>query len=86
MYRICFPMTRLRCLRLHKPAKPGRNSNTVDNLAPTYETTKAAIEALERKHGKRSALWTYHNANGDPVGVIVRWDKAGGKDIRRPAR
>ena len=54
--------------------------------ALTYETAKAAIEALERKHGKRSAQWTYHNANGDPVGVIVRWDKAGEKDIRPIAR
>lgn len=52
----------------------------------TYETAKAAVAALERQHGERSALWTYHDANGDPVGVIVRWDKAGGKDIRPVAR
>ena len=51
-----------------------------------YQTAKAAIAALERKHGQRSALWTYHDVQGDPVGVIVRWDKAGEKDIRPVAR
>jgi len=54
--------------------------------AATYKTAKAAVAALERKHGKRSALWTYHDALGDPMGVIVRWDKAGGKDIRTVVR
>jgi len=52
----------------------------------TYPTAKAAIDALERKHGKRSARWIYHDADGDPIGVIVRWDRAGGKDIRPVAR
>ncbi len=45
-----------------------------------------AVAELERKHGKRSALWTYHNAAGEPVGVVVRWDKNGGKDIRPVSR
>ena len=52
----------------------------------THETASAAIKALERRHGKRSALWTYHDANGEPVGVIVRWDTADGKDIRPVSR
>jgi len=54
--------------------------------ATTYPTAKAAIADLECKHGKRSALWTYHDEHSNPVGVIVRWDKAGGKDIRPVAR
>jgi hypothetical protein len=56
-----------------------------DNGKPaekTYETANAAIAALERKHGKRSAIWIYHDSDGSPVGVIVRWDKVGGKEIR----
>ncbi len=53
---------------------------------PTYLTDKAAIEALERQHGKRSRSWTYHDVHGEPIGVIVRWDKASGKDIRPVAR
>lgn len=27
-------------------------------------------------------MWTYHDAAGEPVGVIVRWDTDDGKDIR----
>ena len=54
--------------------------------AKTYKTGKRAIQALERKHGKRSAFWTYHNADGEPVGVIARWDTAAGKEIRPVAR
>lgn len=41
---------------------------------------------MERKHGKRTGLWTYHDANGNPVGVVVRWDKASRKDIRPVTR
>ena len=50
----------------------------------TYPTAKAAIEALERHNGKRSALWVYHDANGDPVAVVIRWDKPNGKKDIRP--
>jgi hypothetical protein len=42
--------------------------------------------ALERKLGKRSGLWTYHNAHGDPVGHVVRWDTTAGKDYRPVSR
>jgi hypothetical protein len=52
----------------------------------TFATANAAVAELERRQGKRSALWTYHNAQGEPVGVVVRWDKPGGKDIRPVAR
>ena len=58
-----------------------------DNKKPrAFETANAAIEALEHKHGKRSAHWIYRNAEGHPVGVILRWDKPQGKDIRPLAR
>jgi hypothetical protein len=54
--------------------------------SPTFPTAREAVAELERRHGKRSAAWTYHDARGDPVGVVVRWDKPGGKDIRPVAR
>jgi len=63
-----------------------RRQDNGNPAGKTYTTAKAAIEALERKHGKRSALWTYHDAHGNPVGVIVRWNKADGKEIRPVAR
>jgi hypothetical protein len=58
----------------HKPA--GR----------TYPTADAALADLERRLGPRSALWTYHDAVGNPVGLVVRWDGPKGKDIRPVSR
>ncbi len=50
--------------------------------AKVYASAQEAIAVLERRHGKRSADWTYHDADGQPVGMVIRWDKGDGKDIR----
>ncbi len=53
----------------------------------TFPTLNAALAELKRQHGKRSALWTYHDAAGNTVGLVVRWDgRDGKKDIRPVAR
>jgi hypothetical protein len=54
--------------------------------AKTFPTANAAVAELERRHGKRSTLWTYHDAAGNPVGLVVRWDGRDGKDIRPVSR
>lgn len=54
--------------------------------ATSYATARDAIAALERRHGKRTAAWTYHDANGEPLGVVVRWDRQQGKVIRPVSR
>lgn len=47
-----------------------------------FPTVAEAVSHLEKSRGKRSNVWTYTNADGNPVGVIVRWDKSDGdKDI-----
>ncbi len=51
-------------------------------IGQTYSTAKAAVTELERRHGKKAAFWTYLDVHGEPVGVVVRWDKPRGKDIR----
>lgn len=51
-----------------------------------FPTAREAVAALEEKHGPRSASWTYHNPEGDPVSVIVRWDTSNGKDFRPVSR
>src|SRR6516164_4055779 len=68
----------------HGPT-PTRNGRPTTG-GRTFATGKDAVAELERRHGKRSALWTYHNAQGEPVGVVVRWDTPQGKDIRPVAR
>jgi hypothetical protein len=52
----------------------------------TYPTAREAVAALVRRHGARSNLWTYRDANGDPVGVVLRWDTTDGKDFRPVSR
>jgi hypothetical protein len=71
------------------PRTPGPAPNR--NGKPTaggrvFATADEAVAELERRHGKRSALWTYRDPQGKPVGVVVRWDNPDGKDIRPAAR
>ncbi len=48
----------------------------------TYQTPQAAITAIEKHRGLASRTWTYHNAQGEAVGMVMRWDRPdGGKDI-----
>jgi putative DNA primase/helicase len=51
-----------------------------------FATANEAVAVLEGKLGRRSALWTYRDAHGEPVGVIVRWDLPDGKTIRPVSR
>jgi len=52
----------------------------------TFATVREAVAVLQRKHGKPSATWRYDNAEGQPVGFVIRWDKATGKDVRPVSR
>lgn len=71
-----------------KPGKTGVLSTSTpgNGRQRTFPTAREAVAELERRRGKRSALWTYHNACGEPVGLILRWDRPDGKDIRPIAR
>lgn len=52
-----------------------------------YESAEAAIASLERKEGPKSGIWRYHDATGEIVGWVCRWDKPdGGKTFRPIAR
>jgi hypothetical protein len=51
-----------------------------------HPTADDAIADMEQRHGPSSARWTYRDAAGEPVGVIVRWDTPAGKDIRPVSR
>jgi hypothetical protein len=71
------------------PAKAGPMPNCngkPKSSGRTFPTASLAVGDLERQHGKRSATWTYHDAHDEPVGLVVRWDKPDGKDIRPVAR
>jgi hypothetical protein len=63
--------------RARTSARPGQGSGRA------FPTAEAAVKALERQLGPRAADWTYHDDAGNPVGMVLRWDRADGtKDIR----
>jgi len=66
------------------PAKPA--APRVNRGGRAYPSANEAVAALERQNGRRTAVWTYHDATGFPVGLVVRWDKPYGKEIRPVAR
>jgi hypothetical protein len=71
--------------------KPARGAScvavaTVAKPLRTFPTARDAVAELERRHGPRAATWTYHNAGGEPVGLVVRWNTPTGKDVRPVSR
>ena len=67
--------------------RPTAKPNPAAKSTPFFTTAAAAVAELERKHRPRAAMWTYHNAGGEPVGVILRWNlPTGGKEIRPVSR
>jgi hypothetical protein len=68
-------------------AKPGPSplhNGKSRTSGKTYSTAAAAVKELERQHGKQSALWTYQDEGGNPVGLVVRWNLPDGKKDIRP--
>ena len=51
-----------------------------------FKSAAEAVKALESKLGKREKSWTYTDAMGEPIGVIVRWKTPAGKTIRPVSR
>ena len=66
-------------------SKPCRRTN--GETSQTYPTADAAIAPLEHTHGPCDTKWTYHNANSEVVGVVLRWNKPNRtKEIRPVSR
>ena len=61
-------------------------SAQVDADERTFPTAALAVAELERRHGPSSVTFPYHDADGVQVGVVVRWDRPKGKDIRPVSR
>jgi hypothetical protein len=68
--------------KTHRPgATPALKGLTV------FHAEAQAVASLQQRHGRYAALWTYRNAEGEPVGMVVRWNLAdGGKEIRPVSR
>ncbi len=64
----------------HKPGSAGKTK--AKTTKQTFETSADAIAALETNRGPVSKTWTYRNVEGEPIGVVCRWNKGDGKEIR----
>ncbi|QOJ18615.1 MAG: AAA family ATPase [Phycisphaeraceae bacterium] len=65
-----------------KKAPDARTREGANQTEKVYATARDAVAELERRHGPRSTTWTYHDAGGEPVGLVVRWNTPTGKDVR----
>lgn len=65
-----------------KPARKPTPKASATRTAATFPTAADAVAELERQYGARAAVWTYPNAQGEPVGLVVRWNTPTGKTIR----
>jgi putative DNA primase/helicase len=80
------PRTRPSVTVTKTPRTPARNAGIGDGDAKTFPTAHDAVAELERRHGPKSARWIYTDANGEPVGLVVRWNTPTGKDVRPVSR
>jgi hypothetical protein len=71
--------------RREKPGFSSVETKTSDST-PGFPTIEAAIAYLEHRHGPKAGVWTYLDCEGEPIGVVVRWDTADGKVIRPISR
>ncbi|MFN8731129.1 MAG: hypothetical protein ACK5Z4_14870, partial [Planctomyces sp.] len=60
---------------------PAQRKNAID---ATFATADEAVAVLERKHGLSAARWTYADAEGVPVGEVIRWNPPSGGKVVRP--
>ncbi len=75
----------MRDLMPDAPSKPYAVGRLTTTPSPPPEAPRAfatpedAIADLERRSGRVAATWTYTDADGNPVGMTLRWDRPDGK-------
>lgn len=73
----------------HQRAPKGNRRRVGDSArdAQTFPTVEDAKRYLEKRLGPITAAWDYYDAQGQLVGVVLRWDLPNGnKDVRPIAR
>ena len=69
-----------------KPKAKPKAKSPERALSKSYPTADAAVMAQGTRDGKHFATWVYHDANGNEVGAVVRWNQPDGKKKVRPLR
>lgn len=70
--------------RTHRPEKPRSSSESSSRSSQGrgFEQLDEAIRIYTGKYGKLDHRWDYHDAEGNLVGVVLRWNKDLGKIVR----
>ena len=70
-----------------------RRTTGMNDKEETFDSLGAALAALTKRFGPYSKSWNYCDASGQPVGVVVRWERSDttrdgkdGKTIRPVSR
>jgi hypothetical protein len=65
----------------------GRRPRATTKTTTTFSTWEQAVGSIAGHRGPPTRTWHYHDAAGEVVGVVARWDRpGGGKDVRPVAR
>jgi len=51
----------------------------------SFATAREAVEAYRATLGREAARWEYRDAEGEPIGLVLRWDREDGSKTIRPA-
>lgn len=62
---------------------PAAGSRPTRSTPPrSFPTGREALSAYKATLGEPSALWTYRDADGSPVGIVARWQQGDRKEYR----
>jgi len=68
-------------------SSPRSSTRSSAKPAPTFPTAEAAVANVSRRAGvKPTTVWEYHDADGDLVGLVIRFDGPAGKTFRPVSR
>ncbi len=71
--------------RQNPKIQPKRGGTVTPKVSKTFPSVEVAIDYFRKQHGD-IRVWTYDDADGEPVGVVIRWDTDNGKEFRPLSR
>ncbi len=67
---------------------PSTDAAAVPSRSPRspreFDSAAAGADAYRTTHGPEAAKWVYHDAQGKPIGLVMRWNRKDGKKDYRP--
>jgi hypothetical protein len=71
--------------RQNPMVQPKRSGSVTPKVSKTFPSVGDAIDYFSQRH-RDVQFWTYEDAGGGPVGVVIRWDTDKGKEFRPLSR